>query len=239
MDKSKKNKIIIGLFYLILVSFLVFLFFSKFSFEEINNYKFIQTNREYFFELKKNNLILLSFIYLIITIFWIFVAGFGTPVALLAGFIFGKWLGTFILVIGMTIGATLLYIFGNYFLKNFIKEKFLNNFIKLESKFKKSEFNYLLLYRFVGGIPFAIANLLPILFNVRIKNYFWSTLIGIIPGHFLIVSLGSGLENAVEKNQNMPKITELIYSPEIYIPLTLFIVLIFASLILKKILYKN
>ena len=36
-------------------------------------------------------------------------AGFGLPVALLAGFIFGKWLGTFILVIGMTIGATILY----------------------------------------------------------------------------------------------------------------------------------
>ena len=44
-------------------------------------------------------------------------AGFGLPVALLAGFIFGKWLGTFILIIGMTIGATILYIIGNYFFK--------------------------------------------------------------------------------------------------------------------------
>ena len=28
--------------------------------------------------------------------------GFGLPVALLAGFIFGKWFGTFILVIGLS-----------------------------------------------------------------------------------------------------------------------------------------
>ena len=45
---------------------------------------------------------------------------------------------------GMTIGATILYIFGNYFFKDFIKEKFLNRFKNLEIKFKKSEFIYLL-----------------------------------------------------------------------------------------------
>ena len=71
-------------------------------------------------------------------------AGFGLPAALLAGFIFGKWLGTFILIIGMTIGATILYIIGNYFFKEIIKEKFLNKFKNLEAKFKKSEFIYLL-----------------------------------------------------------------------------------------------
>ena len=62
-----------------------------------------------------------------------------------------------------------------------IKEKFLNRFKNLEIKFKKSEFIFLLVYRFVGGIPFAIANVLPCLFNVKISNFFWSTLIGIIP----------------------------------------------------------
>ena len=99
-------------------------------------------------------------------------AGFGLPVALLAGFIFGKWLGTFILVIGMTIGASILYILGSYFFKEMIKEKFLNKFKKLEIKFKESEFIYLLVYRFIGGIPFALSNVLPCIFNVRISNFF-------------------------------------------------------------------
>ena len=83
-------------------------------------------------------------------------AGFASPLAILAGFIFGKWFGTFILIIGMSIGATFLYIFGNYFLKEIIKEKFLNRYKSLEVKFKKSEFIYLLAYRFIGGIPFVI-----------------------------------------------------------------------------------
>ena len=65
------------------------------------------------------------------------------------------------MVISLSIGATLLYKFANYFLKEIIKEKFLIKYKGLEKKFKKSEFIYLLIYRFVGGIPFAISNVLP------------------------------------------------------------------------------
>ena len=62
------------------------------------------------------------------------------------------------------------YIFGaNYFFKEIIKEKFLTRFKNLEVKFKKSEFIYLLIYRFIGGIPFALSNVLPCIFNVKSK----------------------------------------------------------------------
>ena len=71
-------------------------------------------------------------------------------------------------------GATILYIFGNYFLKEIIKEKFINKFKNLEIKFKKSEFIYLLVYRFIGGIPFVLSNVLPCIFNVKVKNFFWA-----------------------------------------------------------------
>ena len=65
--------------------------------------------------------------------------------ALLGGFIFGKWIGTLIVIFGLSIGATFLYMFGNYFLKELIREKFLDKYQKLEMKFKKSEFIYLLI----------------------------------------------------------------------------------------------
>ena len=117
MEKSKKVKITLGLFYLIVVSSFLYFFLSKFTLEELTSYEFIKNNRDYFFNLKQTNLFLTSLIFLLSTIFWVLMAGFGLPVALLAGFIFGKWLGIFILIIGMTIGATILYMFGNYFLK--------------------------------------------------------------------------------------------------------------------------
>ena len=239
MEKSKKVKITLGLFYLLVVSSFLYFFLSKFTLEELTSYEFIKNNRDYFFGLRQTNLFLVSLVFLISTIIWVIMAGFGSPIALLAGFIFGKWFGTFILIIGMAIGATILYMLGNYFFKEMIKEKFLNRFKNLEIKFKKSEFIYLLIYRFIGGIPFALSNVLPCIFNVKVANFFWATFIGLMPQLFLIVSIGSGLEKVIQQNLEAPRIIDLIYSPDIYIPMLSFVILIAITIIARKIFYKN
>ena len=240
MEKAKKTKIIIGLSYLVLLTIFVLLFFSKFSIQEITSYDFIKENRLYFLKLKNSNLFLISIFFLIFTILWVFpFLGFGSPIALLGGFIFGKWLGTIIVVIGMSVGATFLYIFGNYFLKDLIRDKFLNRYQNLERKFKKSEFYYLLIYRFIGGIPWQLSCILPTIFDVRVKNFFFASLIGIIPQIFLAVSIGNGLEKVIEQNSQLPKIRDIIFSPEIYIPILAFFGLVFITIFLRRSFYKN
>ena len=172
MKNTKKIKLFIGLSYLLIICLFLYFFFSKFSLEEITSYDFIKNNSVYFDELKNSNLFLISIIFLVLTVVWCFpLLGFGSPIALIGGFIFGKWIGTLLVVIGLSIGATFLYMFGNYFLKDLIREKFLNKFQNLEIKFKKSEFIYLLIYRFIGGIPWQLSCLLPTLFNVRVSNF--------------------------------------------------------------------
>ena len=240
MEKAKKTKIIIGLCYLTLVSFFLLMFFSKFSIDEITSYDFIRDNRLYFQELKNSNLFLVSIIFLIFTILWVFpFLGFGSPIALLGGFMFGKWLGTIIVVIGLSVGATFLYMFGNYFLKDLIREKFLNKYENLERRFKKSEFYYLLIYRFIGGVPWQLSCILPTIFNVKTINFFFASLIGIVPQIFLAVSIGSGLERIIDQNPELPKITEIIFSPEIYIPILAFFSLVLTTIFLRKSFYKN
>jgi uncharacterized membrane protein YdjX (TVP38/TMEM64 family) len=240
MEKAKKIKLFIGLFYLTAVSLFLYIFFSKFSLQELTSYDFIRSNRSYFFELKDSNLFLLSIIFLVLTILWVFpFLGFGSPVALIGGFIFGKWIGTLIVILGLSIGATFLYTFGNYFLKNLIREKFLNKFINLEIKFKKSEFIYLLIYRFIGGIPWQLSCILPTIFNVKVRNFFFATLVGIIPQIFLAVSIGSGLEKIIDQNSEVPSLTDIIFSADIYIPITAFFGLILTTIILRKFFYKN
>ena len=239
MEKAKKVKLFIGLFYLILVGLFLFLFFSKFSIQEISSYDFIKDNRVYFIELKNSNLFLLTIIFLTLSILWVFpFLGFGSPVALVGGFIFGKWIGTLVVVLGLSVGATFLYIFGNYFLKDLIREKFLYKYKNLDIKFKKSEFNYLLIYRFIGGIPWQLSCILPTIFDVKVRNFFFATLIGIIPQIFLAVSIGSGLENIIEQNLKTPSIIEIIISPEIYIPLILFFILLLITIFIRKIFYR-
>ncbi len=240
MEKTKKIKIFIGLSYIALLIIFLLLFFSKFSLEEITSYEFIKNNRSYFVELKNSNLVLVSLAFLLLTILWVFpFLGFGSPVALMGGFILGKWIGTVVVVLGLSIGATFLYIFGNYFLKDLIRKKFLSKYQNLEIKFKKSEFIYLLVYRFIGGIPWQISCLLPTIFNVKVVNFFFATLIGIIPQIFLAVSIGSGIEKLIDKNLEAPGFLELILSAEIYIPLIGFFILVILSIIGRRIFYKK
>ena len=239
MQKTKNIKIFIGTIYLILLFIFLYLFFSKFTFEEITTYKFIQSYTEYLTNIKETNTILLSFGFMLITILWVFLLGFGSPILIISGFIFGKWLGLLLAVSSLSIGATVLYIFGNYFFKDLIKEKFLNKFKNLESKFRENEFTFFLIYRFIGGIPFQIQNLLPVLFNIKIKNYFFGSFLGILPQGFIVVSLGSGISKIIKNNDSIPTIKELLLSSEIYLPIIGFIFLIFLTIILKKIYYKS
>ena len=240
MEKAKKTKIFIGLSYLILVTIFLYLFFSKFSLQEITSYDFIKENRLYFSELKKSNLFLIFFLFLILTILWVFpFLGFGSPIALMGGFIFGKWIGTFVVVLGLSIGATFLYIFGNYFLKDLIRDKFLEKYKNLENKFKKSEFLYLLIYRFIGGIPWQLSCILPTIFNVKVRNFFFASLIGIVPQIFLAVSIGSGLEKVIEQNSAIPSVTDIIFLPDIYFPILAFFSLVLITIFIRRSFYKK
>ena len=239
MKKEIKIKIILGLVYLVIISGFLWLLFSNFSLKELSSYDFIKNNTIYFNQLRESNFILVSILFLTFTIIWVLFLGFGTPILLIAGFIFGKWIGSFYAIIGLTVGATLLYIFANYFLKDFIEENFSKKFSNLKEKFKKNEFNFFLIYRFVGGIPFAISNILPTIFNIKLKNFFFGSLFGMYPQVFIWVSLGSGLNKIIENNLEPPTLTKLLFSPEIYIPIIGFIILVILGIIFKNIYYNK
>ena len=172
------------------------------------------------------------------TIIWVLLLGFGSPIFLVGGFIFGKWLGTFLVVFGLSTGATLLYILANFFFKKIIEEQFSKKFENLTIKFKRNEFIFFLIYRFVGGIPFFLSNILPTLFNIKIKNFFFGSVLGMAPQLFVGVSLGAGLNKILEENNEPPSFYDLIFAPDIYIPILALIFLIFIAFFLKRIFYK-
>jgi len=234
MEKAKKIKIILGIIYFLIVSIFLWYFFTNFSIDEVTSYEFIKKNRDLLSIFKEKNFFSIILAFLFMTVIWVLLLGFGSPIGLIGGFVFGKWTGTLIVSISLTIGATILYIFANFFLKELIKEKFEEKFINLIGKFKKNEFLYFFIYRFIGGIPFFIANILPSLFNVKIKNYFFGSLFGIAPGVFIITSLGSGLEKIINQNLIAPSFFDLIKSPEIFIPIIGFLFLILLSFFIKR-----
>ena len=238
MNNTKNIKIIIGISYILIISIFLWFFFQNFTIQDFTSYQLIKENRETLEIIKNKNIILSSFLFFIGTVIWVLLLGFGSPIFLVGGFIFGKWLGTFLVVFGLSSGATLLYIFANFFLKDIIKEKFSARFINLTDKFKENEFIYFLIYRFVGGIPFFISNILPILFNIKIKNFFLGSIIGMAPQLFVGVSLGAGLNRILEENQEAPSIFELILNPDIYLPIGGIIFLVVIAVYLRKFFFK-
>ena len=208
MNKEKKIKIFLGSAYILIVSIFLWFFFSKFSFQDFSSYELIRDNRDTLEQVKNSNIFISSILFLLGTIIWVLLLGFGSPVFLVGGFIFGKWLGTLIIVFGLSIGATFLYMFANYFLKDLIEEKFSSRFNNLTEKFKKNEFTFFLIYRFIGGIPFFISNILPTIFNVKIRNFFLGSVIGMTPQLFVGASLGAGLNKILEENSEAPSLLQ-------------------------------
>ena len=234
MNREKKIKLFFGSAYSLIVFVFLMIFFNNFSFQDFSSYELIREYREVLENIKNSNIFLSSIIFLLGTIVWVLLLGFGSPVFLVGGFIFGKWLGTIIIVFGLSIGATLLYMFANYFLKELVEEKFSSRFSNLTEKFKKNEFIFFLIYRFIGGIPFFISNILPTIFNVKVSNFFLGSIIGMTPQLFVGASLGAGLSKILKENSELPSFFELIFSPDIYLPILVIMILVLIGLVLKK-----
>ena len=239
MNKEKKIKIFLGSAYILIVSIFLWFFFSKFSFQDFSSYELIRDNRDTLEQVKNSNIFILSILFLLGTIIWVLLLGFGSPVFLVGGFVFGKWLGTLIIVFGLSIGATFLYMFANYFLKDLIEEKFSSRFNNLTEKFKENEFTFFLIYRFIGGIPFFISNILPTIFNVKIRNFFLGSVIGMTPQLFVGASLGAGLNKILEENSEAPSLLQLLLTPDIYLPIIGIITLVLIGFLLRKKFYSK
>ena len=236
---SKNLKIVLGTIYLvILISFLYFLF-SKFDISRINDfsyYKLIQANIDEFIG---QNIILNLFLFFLFTIFWIVLLGFGSPILLFSGILFGKWIGTFISTISISIGTLLLYMIANFFFKDLVSYMLKDKFEKYIERFQKNEFFYFLAFRFAGGlgIPFGLQNVLPVIFNIKNSNYFFATFLGLIPHFFIWNSVGAGINNFIKGSDSFSFIN-LIINKEIYLPILIFLLLLSFSLIVKKIFFK-
>ena len=239
MNKEKKIKIFLGSAYILIVSIFLWFFFSKFSFQDFSSYELIRDNRNTLEQVKNSNIFISSILFLLGTIIWVLLLGFGSPVFLVGGFIFGKWLGTLIIVFGLSIGATFLYMFANYFLKDLIEEKFSSRFNNLTEKFKENEFTFFLIYRFIGGIPFFISNILPTIFNVKIRYFFLGSVIGMTPQLFVGASLGAGLNKILEENSEAPSLLQLLLTPDIYLPIIGIITLVLIGFLLRKKFYSK
>jgi len=232
---SKSLKLYLGISYLIVLFvflYIIFSFLEVSRLDDFSYYKELQLDLE---KIIGKNFYLNILIFFLFSIIWISLLGFGSPLLLISGILFGKWVGTLISVISISIGALVLYQIANYFFKDLIYRLLEKRFIKYINLFKKNEFYYFLAFRLSGGlgIPFGLQNVLPTIFNIKKRNYFFASFLGFIPMFFVWNTIGAGLNEYIKQAQNF-NLINLFINKEIYIPLIFFIFIIIISIIIKR-----
>jgi len=238
--KSSNFKIYLGSVYAIILLVGIYFLFSNFDIRDLTSYEFIRENKGLILKYKDNNVIFLTIIFFIITILLnVLLCPMLVP-TLVIGFIFGKWLGTLILVFGNTLGGVLLYLLAKAFFSELIEKKFTTKFSKFVEFFNRNETMYFMCFRFIGGggTPFPIQNVLPVIFNMSVNNYIIATFLGIIPTTFVSASLGSGIESVIDQNLEL-SFSSVFLSPEIYLPLIGFFIILIITFFIKKFFFKT
>ena len=232
---NKNIKITLGSIYLIILIIFLYFIFSKFDISRIGDfsyYKEIQINLE---EIIGKNLTINLILFSVFSVIWVVLLGFGSPLLILSGILFGKWVGTIISTVSISVGALSLYIIASYFFNDLVNQILKDRFEKYIERFQKNEFFYFFAFRFAGGlgIPFFLQNVLPVIFKMKNYNYFFASFSGFIPGFFIWNTIGAGINKFI-KEANEFNFINLILSKEIYFPLIIFIILILGSLMIKK-----
>ena len=237
---SLNLKIILGITYLTILSIGLYFLFSAVDIKDLMSYEFIRSNKDIILQYKSDNFLFLAITFFIFCIIWVLLLGFAMPLLIFSGFVFGKCWGILIVLTATTIGATLLYMLVGFFFRDGIKEKLAPKFSKLKDFFIKNDILYFMSFRFIGGggTPYALQNVLPILFDMSVKNYFIATFIGSMPSMFVTVALGSGIEKVIDQNAAL-SISTVLFSPEIYIPIIMFFIILIIAFIIKKFYFKQ
>ena len=233
-------KLIIGITYLSIISAGLYFLFSAIDIKDLMSYEFVRLNKDVILKYKNENFLFLTTIFFIFSIVWVLLLGFAMPLLIFSGFVFGKWWGILIVLTATTIGATLLYLLVGFFFRETIKDKLAPKFSKLREFFIKNDVLYFMSFRFIGGggAPYAVQNILPILFDMSVKNYVIATFVGSMPSMFVTVALGSGIEKVIDQNTELGIFTVL-FSPEIYIPIIAFFIILIIAFVIKKFYFKQ
>jgi uncharacterized membrane protein YdjX (TVP38/TMEM64 family) len=141
----------------------------------------------------------------------------GAIMTIAGGFLFGTLLGTGLVVVGATVGATIVFLIARTALGDVLRAKAGPRVRRMEEGFRRDAFSYLLVLRLIPIFPFWLVNIVPAVLGVRLGVYVLGTFIGIIPGTLVYAGVGNGL-GAVFEAGGTPDLG-IIFSPEILLPI--------------------
>lgn len=155
---------------------------------------------------------------------YVVIVSFSLPGAAVAsvtgGFLFGLPLGTLCNVLSASLGATVIFLAARAGLGRAMAARMDaadGTLKKIRNGLREHEVHVLLLLRLVPAVPFFVANLLPAMVGVKLVNFVWTTVVGIIPGTIVFTWIGVGLGEVFDRGES-PDLS-LLWEPQIIGPI--------------------
>ncbi len=116
-----------------------------------------------------------------------------TLLGLLAGALFGRWLGTAVVSLASTLGATLAFLSSRYLLRDWVQRRYGERLAPINRGIEQDGAYYLFTLRLVPLVPFFLINLGMGLTRMRVLTFALVSWLGMLLGTFLYVNAGTAL----------------------------------------------
>ena len=123
----------------------------------------------------------------------------GIWLSALGGFLFGFWIGTAVVVTAAMLGATVAFLSARFIFFDALhraarsRPRWQRWLAVIDGGLREHGVYYVLLLRLTPVIPFWALNLGLGLTQLRLRNYCWATLVGILPMTLVVVNAGASL----------------------------------------------
>ncbi len=185
-----KNLRYITFFFILIIIFILF-------FSDLKNFftlGYVKENLLNFRLLYKENVILFSLTFSLIYILSSALSlPFATLLTMLSGYIFGLALGTFIVSLCSTIGASIAFLASKFLFYNYIQNRYKKQLVTINNKFINEGIFYIFALRLVPVFPFFVVNILTSLLPIKLSTFFWVSILGMFPATLVYVNAGNEL----------------------------------------------
>lgn len=123
--------------------------------------------------------------------------------AIVAGWLFGHWLGTGIALTGLTVGAAVIFFVSRYVLQPSERSDGRGILARLNRSLEKEGGVYLLTLR-MAHAPYSVVNWASGVSRIRPWTFIWTTFVGMLPGTCVFVYSGTQMPTLRELVEHGP-----------------------------------
>ena len=180
-----------------IIIFFILILISIFFFSDLKKFFTLVYVKENLINIRllfKENVLLFSLVFSLIYIMSSALSlPFATLLTLLSGYIFGLTLGTLIVSLCSTVGASIAFLTSKFLFYDFIQKKYKKQLVTINNEFINEGIFYIFALRLVPVFPFFVVNIVTSLLPIKLGTFFWVSMLGMFPATLVYVNAGNEL----------------------------------------------